>query len=113
MGVLRCEVCSRDDFKRPAGLASHQRTQHPPEVTNDNAGALEKTLACLRQAGRLEPVDAATVQGLRSLAVAVDIKPFDARLWQQYREALAEVLNADGAANDDLAEAIKAIRGAA
>lgn len=108
--ALTCDICGRDDFRQPAGLASHKRWQHAPDHEGSNAEALEQTLKVLDEAGRLEPIDAARVQTLRSLAQAVDDRPYSDRLWQQYREALTEVLDADGAADDGLAEALADIR---
>lgn len=88
------------------------RAKHPPDFAGCNLDALERTLTQLRQSGRLEPVDAARVQTLRSLAQTVDDKPYDAQLWRQYREALSEVLDADGPADDQLSAALEAIRSA-
>ena len=56
-----------------------------------NHGQLERTLAELRRLGRVERVDAAAVQGLRSMAFALDDNPQNAALWRQYREALREL----------------------
>jgi hypothetical protein len=61
-----------------------------------NAKAIELTLAELERMGRLEAVDAAQVQVVRSLATALDDDPSNAALWRQYREALGE-LSADDA----------------
>ena len=55
-------------------------------------------LAALRDAGRLERVDAARVTVAVSLARAVDEHPENVGLWQQYRAAeaiLREVTNDD------------------
>jgi hypothetical protein len=56
-----------------------------------NGGQLEQTLKELRRLGRIEKVDAAAVQALRSMAVALDEDPSAAALWRQYREALKEL----------------------
>ena len=56
-----------------------------------NHGQLEQTLKELRRLGRIERVDAAVVQGLRSMAFALDDNPQNAALWRQYREALREL----------------------
>lgn len=113
--MLSCDVCGREGFRQPAGLASHKRFKHPPEfsVAGLNTDALQRTLDALERSGRLEAVDAARVQTLRSLAQAVDDKPYDAPLWRQYREALSEVLDADGDADSDLERALNQIRSAA
>lgn len=78
-----------------------------------NTEAIEATLATLTDLGRLEPIDAAHVQGLRSMAAALDRDPGNAALWRQYREALADLLEADSDADSDLAEALETIRSAA
>jgi hypothetical protein len=56
-----------------------------------NRGQLEQTLKELRRIGRIEKVDAAAVQALRSMAAALDAEPGNAALWRQYREALREI----------------------
>lgn len=56
-----------------------------------NRGQLEQTLKELRRLGRLEKIDAAAVQALRSMACALDADPSNAALWKQYREALREL----------------------
>lgn len=56
-----------------------------------NRGQLEQTLKELRRLGRIEKVDAAFVQALRSMAWALDADPSNAALWRQYRETLREL----------------------
>ena len=70
-----------------------------------NRAQLERTLKELRRLGRIEEIDAARVQALRSMAFALDGDPSLAALWRQYREALRE-LTADD--TDDLAAAAAA-----
>lgn len=60
-----------------------------------NAEAMETTLTALQEMGRLEDVDAARVQALRSMAEALDAKPFNSQMWREYREALEAVLDDD------------------
>jgi len=74
-------------------------------VRTTNHGQLEQTLKELRRLGRIEKIDAAAVQALRSMAFALDADPANAALWRQYREALRE-LTADDTA--DLAAAAAA-----
>jgi len=71
-----------------------------------NGGQLEETLKELRRLGRVEKVDAAAVQALRSMAWALDGDPSNAALWRQYREALRELTadDSDGSADAALAE---------
>ena len=75
-------------------------------VDESNAAAIGRTLAALEAAGRLEEVDAAEVQMLRSLAAAVDVRPHSPGLWQQYREALGGV-RSDGGDDDDLQDLLE------
>lgn len=56
-----------------------------------NHGQLEQTLRELRRLGRIEKIDAAAVQAVRSMAFALDADPANAALWRQYREALREL----------------------
>lgn len=71
-----------------------------------NRGQLEQTLKELRRLGRVEKIDAAAVQALRSMAAALDADPGNAALWRQYREALRELTADDdhGSADAALAE---------
>lgn len=70
-----------------------------PKTTN--AEAIEVTLGELEQMGRLEKIDAARVQALRSLAAALDENPHTAQMWREYREAI-EAVTADD--SDDSVE---------
>jgi hypothetical protein len=74
-------------------------------VRTTNRGQLEQTLKELRRLGRLEKIDAAAVQALRSMAQALDGDPGNAALWRQYREALRELTadDDDGSADAALA----------
>lgn len=74
-----------------------------------NALALEKTLECLTATRKVEDVDAAAVQALRSMAAALDEDPTKAALWREYRDALSEVRRADDDADAGLADALKEI----
>jgi hypothetical protein len=56
-----------------------------------NHGQLERTLAELRGAGRIDRIDAAVVQALKSMAKALDKDPANAALWRQYLAALREL----------------------
>lgn len=77
-----------------------------------NRGQLEQTLKELRRLGRIEKVDAAAVQALRSMAFALDADPSGAALWRQYREALRELTadDSDGTADAALAELFPEVR---
>ena len=70
-----------------------------------NRGQLEQTLKELRRLGRVEKIDAAAVQALRSIAFALDADPSNAALWRQYREALRELTADDGDSSADDAAA--------
>ena len=68
-----------------------------------NGGQVDQTLRELRRLGRLEKIDAAAVQMLRSMAHALDADPGNAALWRQYREALRELAADDGSGSVDAA----------
>jgi hypothetical protein len=70
-------------------------------VRTTNRGQLEQTLKELRRLGRVEKIDAAAVQALRSMAGALDADPSNAALWRQYREALRELAADDGDSTAD------------
>ncbi len=59
--------------------------------------------------GRIEKVDAAAVQMLRSMADSLDAKPFNSQMWKEYRETLGE-LTADGDGSDAIADLLTALR---
>jgi hypothetical protein len=92
--------CTECDFvsKSRAGLATHRRRAHLQ--SRDGAGAngvaVEQTLAELRRLGRVEKIDAARVQALRSMAAALDQNPFNSQMWREYREALGALSADDG-----------------
>lgn len=71
-----------------------------------NRGQLEQTLKELRRLGRVEKIDAAAVQALRSMALALDLDPSNAALWGRYLAALRELTADDdgGSADAALAE---------
>lgn len=56
-----------------------------------NADAIEATLAMLWSTGRLDRVDAARVQAVRSIAAALDDDPARSQLWREYRELIKEL----------------------
>jgi hypothetical protein len=72
-------------------------------VRTTNRGQLEQTLKELRRLGRIEKIDAAAVQALRSMAFALDADPSNAALWRQYREALRELTADDDSGGVDAA----------
>ncbi|MGH3942634.1 MAG: hypothetical protein ACRDTG_29225 [Pseudonocardiaceae bacterium] len=78
----------------------------------DNACELGKTLAALRRMGRLEAMDSARLQMLRSMARALDANPQNAALWKQYRESLKDLLADDsaGSLGDELAALFTPVR---
>lgn len=104
-----CEDCGFE-AKTGGGLSAHRRTKHGAS-NRANVAAIEKTIGALEAAGRIEPVDAARVQLLRSLAKAVDDDPLNGSLWRQYHAALDDLMKADDDADDALAAAVAAIRG--
>lgn len=112
MATLECGDCDRDDFRSAAGLASHRRWKHPEREGPDpvNAEALETTLSALRDMGRINPVDAAQVQMLRSMAASLDRDPSNAALWRLYRDSLEELVRADDRSDDSLDRALQEIQ---
>jgi hypothetical protein len=70
----------------------------PPRPVSSvgNASEVEVTLGQLRELGRLEPIDSARVQMIRSMAAVLDDDPTNAALWRQYRESLDALLADDG-----------------
>lgn len=89
-----CDECGFE-ARSPRGLAAHRRAKHPSDERGPNLAAVELTLGELRRMGRLEQVDEARVQAVRSMAWALDEQPFNSQMWREYREAL-ERLTADG-----------------
>ena len=79
-----------------------------------NVAAIEVTLAELERMGRLEDIDAARVQALRSMAVALDKNPFNSQMWREYREAIegltADDGNGDSSIDDLLDELSTSVR---
>ena len=94
---MKCPDC---DFvtTSSAGLSSHRRSAHR-SLRGANAKAIEVTLTELRRMGRLEKVDSARVQALKSMAAALDANPFNSQMWREYREAI-EGLCADDSGSD-------------
>jgi hypothetical protein len=83
-------------------------------VRTTNSGQVEQTLRELRRMGRLEKVDAAAVQAVRSMARELDADAGNAALWRQYREALGELTadDADGSVDEALAGLYAEVRDA-
>jgi hypothetical protein len=80
---------------------SREARKDDAALSADNAARLEVTLGALKELGRLENVDAARVQMLRSIARALDADPGNAALWRQYREALEELTADDSSGSLD------------
>ena len=98
MVMKRCLICG-EQFETGAGLASHRRAKHP-RVRGANRLAAEEMLAILTQTGRIEDVDAARVQTVRSLADALDTDPSNAQMWRTYREAIEDLMGPDDDGDD-------------
>ena len=99
---MKCPDCSFEAKSR-AALAGHRHRSHS-QSTGTNVAAVEVTLAELKRLGRLEKIDSARVQALRSMAAALDLNPFNSQMWKEYRESIGD-LTADGSndgAVDDL-----------
>lgn len=91
-----------------AGTARKRVKRPEPET---NRAAAEHTVAAMRQAGLLEPVDSTRVRMLLGLAEAVDADPTNAALWRELRaaeKALRESEHGDSDAFGDLLAAMSA-----
>src|SRR5690348_8953639 len=97
---MRCPDCDFEGKTRQS-IANHQRRMHPK--VGPNGRAIEETLGELKRMGRLERVDAAKVQALRSMAEALDLNPFNSQMWKEYREAIGG-LTADDSGSDSVDE---------
>jgi len=69
-------------------------------------------IAALSRLGRIEEIDAARVQALRSLADALDLDSANARMWQVYWDAIEDVMGAGEHVDSGLEEVLAQIRGA-
>ena len=107
---MDCDECGFT-AKNKAGLASHMRKHAKADLDGSMSSAMEQTLTGLKRLGRFEDVDAARVQALRSMAVALDANPFNSQMWKELRESLNEVLEADEDADDLVAAALAEISG--
>jgi len=107
---MDCDECGFT-AKNKAGLASHMRKHAKADLDGSMSSAMEQTLTELKRLGRFEDVDAARVQALRSMAVALDANPFNSQMWKELRESLNEVLEADEDADDLVAAALAEISG--
>ena len=66
-----------------------------------NRSAVELMLGALRDAGKLESVDAARATAAQALADAVDSDPTNASLWREYRASLEMLrLLSDGSVDE-------------
>lgn len=107
---MDCPHCDYE-AKTRASLANHIRRAHVTDSSlGPNSKAIELTLAELTRMGRLEQVDAASVQALRSMAEVLDLNPFNSQMWREYREAIGGLVADDGASDsiDDLLDELSA-----
>lgn len=82
-----------------------RRPKHGP-----NRKAAEQMLAELKRIGRLEAIDAAKVQALRSIADELDRKSSNSQMWREYRETIEGLMagGGDDAGLDELLEKLRA-----
>ncbi|MGH2596126.1 MAG: hypothetical protein ACRDH7_09205 [Actinomycetota bacterium] len=92
------------------GVTTDTKKVSPTRRGNgDNRKAFEATLRELTRMGRVETVDAARVQMLRTMADTLDQRPFNAQMWKEYGEALERV-TADRDDGGKLAELIASLQ---
>ena len=77
-----------------------------PKRPETNVEAVEKTLAELERIGRLEDVDAARIQAVRTMAVSLDERPYNSQMFHEYLAAL-EGLTADGDSDGSVDELLR------
>ncbi len=89
--------------KRAATTPARPPTPPPPDPTHGrNRAAAEATIAVLRDAGHLNPVDSARIATLQALADAVDADPDNASLWREYRAAEASLREVHDETDEEL-----------
>lgn len=108
MDYKTCLICGAR-AKGNAGLALHRRQKHP-NYKGKNRIAVEETIAVLEREGKLEQVQAAQLQALRSLADQVDFDPSNAQMWKNYNEAVACLVETDASDSEEEQDEIEAIR---
>lgn len=105
-------LCPQCDYeaKTRAALGNHVRREHAERPKGPNQAAIETTLVELERMGRLETIDAAKVQALRSMAEALDLNPFNSQMWREYREAIGGLTADDRSSDaiDDLLDELSA-----
>ena len=74
-----------------------------------NRTAVEESIRALRDAGRLESVDAAKIAAAQSLADAVDADPSNASLWREYRAAELVLRETNDTNTDEFAQLLAAL----
>ena len=81
-----------------------------PPASGENRLAAERTLAELERIGRLEAVDAARVQMIRSMADSLDARPNNSQMWHEYRETVEGLISSgdDGAEIDAVLARLRA-----
>lgn len=81
-------------------------------VKGPNRKAAEKMLRILNKLGRIEDIDAARVQTVRSLSDTLDADGSNAQMWRTYRDAVEDMMRADEHADSSLEAALAEIRSA-
>jgi len=74
--------------------------------------AVDETLTALDDLGRVDQIDAASVESVRVLADALDEDAANAALWAQFRAALTELRGLNDGGDDELAQLTAAMRAA-
>ena len=105
--MKRCLICNKD-CKTGAGLAAHHRKAHPT-FKGKNRRAVEGMIVELERQERLEALDCARVQILRSLADQLDIDPSNAQMWRTYSEAIEALVTVDDNGDDAFTKLLEAV----
>lgn len=104
-GEFECRKGCGRSLKSSGGRSSHERhCKYDPSVVEGLTAmeaSLEVTIGELERMGRVEDVDTALIFLLRGIVKAIQVDPFNAAMWRQYREALADLIGTESALDDD------------
>ena len=105
--MKRCLICGKD-CKSGAGLAAHHRRAHP-DFRGKNRRAIEGMIAEMERQERINVLDGARLQVLRSLADQLDIDPSNAQMWKTYNEAIEALVVTNDDDDDAFTKLLEAV----